>query len=128
MKTNINFLRILTKKLQRNFVINGVKRTQIVLYTITAFYAQVQYNIQCSSFNFYNHKWGPGHYFQIWGHRHIWSRSISSTCSTTGISITVIYKAQLVPWITAAINMFKRTIFKTRKRIQLEQFHELFSS
>ena len=128
MKKNINFLRILTKKLQRNFDIKRVKRTQTVLYTITAFYVQVQYNIQCSSFNLYNHKWGPGHDFQIWDHRHIWSRSISLTCGTTGIRISVKYKALLVPWITATINMFKRTIFKTRKRIQLEQFHELFSS
>ena len=58
MNENINFLRILTKKLQRKFDIKKVKRIQIVLYTITitAFYAQVQYNIQCSSFNLYNHK------------------------------------------------------------------------
>ena len=58
MNENINFLRILTKKLQRKFDIKKVKGIQIVLYTITitAFYAQVQYNIQCSSFNLYNHK------------------------------------------------------------------------
>ena len=58
MNENINFLRILTKKLQRKFDIKKVKRIQIVLYTITitAFYAQVQHNIQCSSFNLYNHK------------------------------------------------------------------------
>ena len=107
MNENIKFLRILTKKPQWKFDIKKVKRIQIVLYTttITAFYAQVQYNIQRSSFNFYNHN-----EVLVMTSRFeaadIWSRSISLTCSTTGISITVKYKAPLVPWITTAINMF----------------------